>query len=473
MTESQPGASATLGIPAGRSTVHIVLIAATAALGGFLFGFDTAVINGAVTAIQSHFHAGPLALGQAVASALLGSAVGAFFAGRWADRLGRVPVMVIAAILFFISALGSGFAFSLWELTLWRIVGGLGVGTASVIAPAYIAEIAPADLRGRLGSLQQLAIVSGIFIALLMDYFFATAAGGSTHVLWFGLQAWRWMFLSGVVPSAIYGILALSIPESPRYLVAKLRDSDAIKVLKMVVGSREAQPKLDEIRKTLGSETRRRLRDLRGPALGLLPIVWIGILLSVFQQFVGINVIFYYSSVLWQAVGFSEKDSLLITVITSVTNIVTTLVAIAFVDRIGRKALLLIGSTGTFLTLGTLAVVFGTATVVNGSPHLGPLAGPVALFSANAYVFFFGMSWGPVVWVLLGEMFNNRIRAIALSVAATAQWLANWAVSVSFPYLKEVGLGLAYALYTTAALLSFVFVMKWVKETKGRELESM
>lgn len=192
-----------------------------------------------------------------------------------------------------------------------------------------------------------------------------------------------------------------------------------------------------------------------------------------FQQFVGINVIFYYSSVLWQAVGFSEKDSLLITVITSVTNIVTTLVAIAFVDRIGRKALLLIGSTGTFLTLGTLAVVFGTATVVNGSPHLGPLAGPVALFSANAYVFFFGMSWGPVVWVLLGEMFNNRIRAIALSVAATAQWLANWAVSVSFPYLKEVGLGLAYALYTTAALLSFVFVMKWVKETKGRELESM
>lgn len=265
MTESHTGASATLGIPAGRSTVHIVLIAATAALGGFLFGFDTAVINGAVTAIQSHFHAGPLALGQAVASALLGSAVGAFFAGRWADRLGRVPVMVIAAILFFISALGSGFAFSLWELTLWRIVGGLGVGTASVIAPAYIAEIAPADLRGRLGSLQQLAIVSGIFIALLMDYFFATAAGGSTHVLWFGLQAWRWMFLSGVVPSAIYGILALSIPESPRYLVAKLRDSDAIKVLKMVVGSREAQPKLDEIRKTLGSETRRRLRDLERP----------------------------------------------------------------------------------------------------------------------------------------------------------------------------------------------------------------
>ena len=192
-----------------------------------------------------------------------------------------------------------------------------------------------------------------------------------------------------------------------------------------------------------------------------------------FQQFVGINVIFYYSSVLWEAVGFSEKDSLLITVITSVTNIVTTLVAIAFVDRIGRKPLLLIGSTGMFLTLGTLAIVFGSATVVGGAPHLGPLAGPIALFSANIYVFFFGMSWGPVVWVLLGEMFNNRIRAIALSVATAAQWLANWAVSVSFPYLKDVGLGLTYGLYTAAALLSFVFVIKWVKETKGRELETM
>jgi len=473
MTQGQPGASALISVPTGRSTAHIVLIAATAALGGFLFGFDTAVINGAVSAIQTHFHAGPLLLGQAVASALLGSAVGAFFAGRWADRLGRIPVMVIAAILFLISALGSGFAFSLWELTLFRLIGGVGVGTASVIAPAYIAEIAPADLRGRLGSLQQLAIVTGIFVALLMDYFFATAAGGSSNVLWFGLAAWRWMFLAGVVPAAIYGTLALSIPESPRYLVAKFRDSQAIKVLNMVVGSREAQAKLEEIRKTLGRETRRSLRDLKGPSLGLLPIVWIGILLSVFQQFVGINVIFYYSSVLWEAVGFSEKDSLLITVITSVTNIVTTLVAIAFVDRIGRKALLLIGSTGMFVTLGTLAIVFGNATVINGEPHLGPLAGPIALFSANIYVFFFGMSWGPVVWVLLGEMFNNRIRAIALSVAAAAQWIANWAISVSFPYLKDVGLGLAYGLYTTAALLSFVFVMKWVKETKGRELESM
>lgn len=474
MARDQSDASALAsGGPTSRSTAHIVLIAATAALGGFLFGFDTAIINGAVSAIGSHFHAGALLLGQAVASALLGSAVGAFFAGRWADRLGRIPVMVIAAILFFISAIGSGLAFSLWELTLFRLVGGLGVGTASVIAPAYIAEIAPADLRGRLGSLQQLAIVSGIFIALLLDYFFATAAGNSLHVLWLGLAAWRWMFLSGCVPAAIYGCLALSIPESPRFLVAKMRDPEAIKVLDMVVGSSEAEHKLEEIRATLGSKQSRSLRDLRGPALGLLPIVWIGIILSALQQFVGINVIFYYSSVLWQAVGFSEKDSLVITVITSVTNIVTTLVAIALVDKIGRKALLLIGSSGMVLTLGTMALAFGTAPALHGEPHLGPLAGPIALFAANAYVFFFGMSWGPVVWVLLGEMFNNRIRAIALSVAATAQWIANWIVSVSFPSLKDVGLGFAYGLYTTAAVISLFFVMKWVKETKGRELESM
>jgi SP family sugar:H+ symporter-like MFS transporter len=375
MARDQSDVSALVSGPTGRSTAHIVLIAATAALGGFLFGFDTAIINGAVSAIGSHFHAGALALGQAVASALLGSAVGAFFAGRWADRLGRIPVMVIAAILFFISAIGSGLAFSLWELTLFRLVGGLGVGTASVIAPAYIAEIAPADLRGRLGSLQQLAIVSGIFVALLLDYFFATAAGNSLHVLWLGLAAWRWMFLSGCVPAAIYGCLSLSIPESPRFLVAQMRDPQAIKVLDMVVGPSEAEHKLAEIRATLGNKQSRSLRDLKGPAFGLLPIVWIGIALSALQQFVGINVIFYYSSVLWQAVGFSEKDSLVITVITSVTNILTTLVAIALVDKIGRKALLLIGSTGMFLTLGTMALAFGTAPSLHGEPHLGPLAG--------------------------------------------------------------------------------------------------
>jgi MFS transporter, SP family, sugar:H+ symporter len=216
-----------------------------------------------------------------------------------------------------------------------------------------------------------------------------------------------------------------------------------------------------------------RISDLRGPRLGLLPIVWVGILLSVFQQFVGINVIFYYSSVLWEAVGFSEQDALLITVITSVTNIVTTLIAIASIDRIGRKPLLMIGSSGMIVTLGTMAFAFGTAPMVGGQPELGGIMSPIALLAANLYVVFFGLSWGPVVWVLLGEMFNNRIRAEALAVAAAAQWLANFAVSTTFPALQEVGLGVAYGLYTLFALLSLVFVVRAIRETKGRELEDM
>ena len=225
------------------------------------------------------------------------------------------------------------------------------------------------------------------------------------------------MFLAMTVPALLYGGLALTIPESPRYLVSRMRLGEAKDVLRRVLGNIDVDAKVEEIRQTLSSERAPKLADLRGPALGLLPIVWVGIGLSVFQQFVGINVIFYYSSVLWQAVGFSENSSLVITVITSVVNIVTTLVAIALIDRVGRKPLLLVGSAGMALTLGIMAVIFGAApTDAHGAPALHGALGPTALVSANAFVFFFGMSWGPVVWVMLGEKFPNRIRAAALSV---------------------------------------------------------
>jgi MFS transporter, SP family, sugar:H+ symporter len=299
-------------------------------------------------------------------------------------------------------------------------------------------------MRGRLGSLQQLAIVTGIFLALLVDYALAAAAGGSKEVLWSGWEAWRWMFLAMTVPAVAYGVLSFTIPESPRHLVAKGHMDEARAVLRRLLGEAGLDHKLEQIRDTLVHEVAPSMRDLRGPALGLLPIVWVGIGLSVFQQFVGINVIFYYSSVLWQAVGFSEENALLITVITSVVNIVTTLVAIALIDRVGRRPLLLIGSAGMTVTLATLAVIFGTAPLNSaGDPVLEGAAGTVALLAANAFVFAFGMSWGPVVWVLLGEKFPNRIRAAALSVAAAAQWVANWLVSTTFPALQDAGLGLA------------------------------
>jgi len=382
--------------------------------------------------------------------------------------------MWVAAALFLVSALGSGVASSLVMLVVFRVIGGFAVGVASVIAPTYIAEIAPARIRGRLGSLQQLAIVSGIFLALLADYALASAAGGSEKDLWLGLEAWRWMFLAMAVPAVVYGGLALTIPESPRYLVAKGRLDEARSVLRRVLGNIDLEAKVAQIKETLQRETRPSMRDLRGPSFGLLPIVWVGIGLSVFQQFVGINVIFYYSSVLWQAAGFNEADSLKITVITSVVNVVTTLIAIASIDRYGRKPLLIIGSIGMALTLGTLAVVFGTATLnAEGNPVLHGAAAPVALVAANLFVFAFGMSWGPVVWVLLGETFPNRIRAAALSLAAAAQWVANWVISTSFPPLKDAGLGLAYGLYATFAVLSLLFVLRFVRETKGVELEEM
>ena len=460
------------------NTTRAIHLAVVAALGGFLFGYDTAVINGAVTALREDFGMGAGITGFVVASALLGAALGAWAAGRLADRYGRIKVMVGAAVMFIISAFGSGLAIGPVDLTVWRVVGGIGVGMASVIAPAYIAEISPASIRGRLGSLQQLAIVTGIFVALLVDALLARAAGGAAEELALGLDAWRWMFLTLALPGLVYGVLSLTIPESPRYLVAKGEPENARRVLGEVLTS-GVDERIVEIQRTVEADrhTKASFADLRGSALGLKPIVWVGILLSVFQQAVGINVIFYYSSALWQQVGFSEADALTITVITSITNIVVTLVAIATIDKVGRRILLLIGSAGMAISLGTLAYVFGTAAVVvvDGveQPALGDTAGIVALLAANLFVVFFGVSWGPVVWVLLGEMFNNRIRAGALGLAAAAQWVSNFIISQTFPTLADIGLALAYGIYTAFAVLSLLFVAKFVRETKGRQLEDM
>jgi len=453
---------------------YVILIAGAAALGGFLFGFDTAVINGAVAALAKAYNTNSVLTGLAVSLALLGSAIGAFYAGKIADRYGRVKAMIVASVLFTLSAIGSGIAFTIWDFIFWRVLGGLAVGAASVIAPAYIAECSPANLRGRLGSLQQLAIVVGIFIALLCDYFIAVSAGSAESPFLFGIAAWRWMFWTEIPPAVLYGMAALMIPESPRYLVAQKREQEAANVLTKILGG-NVLAKIGEIRQTVLQEREPRFSDLLSRSGGLLPIVWLGIGLSVFQQFVGINVIFYYSSVLWRAVGFSEQNSLSITAITGAVNIITTLVAIAFVDKFGRKPLLLLGSIGMTVTLGTLAAIFSTAPVdAAGNPALSGSAGITALVAANLYVFCFGFSWGPVVWVMLGEMFNNKIRAAAIGLAASVQWVANFVVSTTFPpLLQYFGLGAAYGLYTTAAAISFFFVLLLLKETKGIELEDM
>jgi sugar porter (SP) family MFS transporter len=458
--------------PKAGTNVKVIALAIAGAVGGFLFGFDSSVINGAVDPIQDQFNLSGSLTGFAVASALLGCAVGAYLAGRLADWKGRIPAMLVGAALFLISAIGTGLAFNVWDLIAWRLVGGLGIGIASVIAPAYIAEISPKNLRGRLGSLQQLAITIGIFAALLSDTVFANWAGGAGQDLWLGLEAWRWMFLAGIVPAVVYGVIALKLPESPRFLVLKERDDEVRGIFAKLWPNDDVERAIRDMRAGIEADAHGSKKGaLRGNRLGLKPIVWVGIILSVLQQFVGINVIFYYSTTLWKSVGFEESDSLTISVITAVTNIAVTFVAIALVDRVGRRPILLFGSVGMTVALATMAIAFSQAVQVDGEPSLPGAWGPVALVAANLVVISFGASWGPVVWVLLGEIFPNRIRARALGVAAAAQWIANFVITLSFPPLAEVSLVLTYGMYALFAAVSFVFVFKVVPETNGLSLE--
>lgn len=464
--------------PTTTSAAHrkAIALAISAAVGGFLFGFDSSVINGAVDAIEGQFDLSSTVTGLVVAVALLGCALGAWVGGRFADRFGRTKVMVAGAIVFFVSSVLSAIAFSAADLAVWRFMAGVGIGIASVIAPAYIAEIAPAALRGRLGSLQQLAITVGIFAALLSDQVLATSADGAANELWLGLEAWRWMFLVCVIPAVVYGVLALRMPESPRYLAAKGKDADARAVLSSVLGPDEdPDERLAQIKSSIRVDAEHaKQSSLRGPVLGLRRIVWVGILLSVFQQFVGINVIFYYSTTLWQAVGFGESQAFTVSTITAVTNVAVTFIAIALIDKVGRKPLLLVGSAGMAITLGLMALAFTQASGSGTSISLDAPWNVVALVSANLFVVFFGATWGPLVWVLLGEIFPNRIRAAALGVAAAAQWIANFAITLTFPpMLRAFGASIPYLMYAIFAALSFFFLLAFVRETKGRQLEDM
>ncbi|MGH3960158.1 sugar porter family MFS transporter [Mycobacterium sp.] len=444
--------------------------ASVAALGGLLFGYDISVTNGAVKALQGHFHIGNAVLGFAAAAALMGAAVGALVTGRIADRMGRLAMMKLAAVLFLTCGLGAGLAGNIWTFVVFHCIGGIGIGVASVAGPAYIAEISPPRIRGRLGSLQQLGIVCGIFGSLAVNWLPFHIASSSRGELWLGLAAWRWTFFGEVVPALVYGVLVFTIPESPRYLVAAQRIPEARRVLATLGASVEIT--VSRIADTLKRDSPPSWRDLCKPGGGLYGIVWVGLGLAIFQQFVGITVIFYYSDALWEHVGFGEQSSFTISLITTAVNVLITVVAIVLIDRTGRRPLLLAGSAGMTVTLATLAVVFGTASLVDGKPYLAGASAPIALIAANVFVVAFGISWGPILWVVLGEMFPNRIRSAALGLAAAVQWLANWTITVTFPALRHT-LGAAYGFYTLCAALSFVFVWRWVRETNGLSLEDM
>ncbi|OKK06759.1 MFS transporter [Streptomyces sp. CB03234] len=450
---------------------HVIFITAAAAMGGFLFGYDSSVINGAVEAIRHRYEIGSGTLAQVIAVALVGCAIGAAVAGRIADRIGRIRCIQIAAVLFTVSAVGSALPFALWDLAMWRVVGGFAIGMASVIGPAYIAEVSPAAYRGRLGSFQQAAIVIGIAVSQLVNYGILQLADGDQRGVIAGLEAWQWMLGVMVVPAILYGLLSFAIPESPRFLISVGRKDKAKEVLAEVEGHNvDLDARVREIEIAMHREHKSTFRDLLGSRFGFLPIVWVGIGLSVFQQLVGINVAFYYSATLWQSVGVNPESSFFYSFTTSIINIVGTVIAMVLVDRVGRRPLALVGSAGMAIALAFEAWAF-SADLVDGK--LPATQGAVALVAAHLFVLFFALSWGVVVWVFLGEMFPNRLRAAALGVAASAQWIANWTITASFPSLADWNLSGTYVIYTVFAVLSIPFVLKYVKETKGKALEEM
>lgn len=459
----------------GRLTPAVTGFAVAAAVGGFLFGFDTAVINGAVTAIETNLGLTSVGLGVVVAVTLLGAAMGSFVAGWIADRVGRPRTMLLAGGVFFVAAIGCGLAQGVADLAVWRLVTGIAVGFATVLGPLYISEIAPAHARGRLASLQQMAIVLGIFVALLSDSGIAWVLGGADAELFLGIPAWRWMFIAGVIPAVIYIVLAVIVPESPRYLVARGRAETARAVLIRLqrIGETDARDLTDRIEASLHRKESGRFRDLLDRRRGLLPVVWVGIGVAALQALVGIDVIFYYSTSLWESVGFEESAAFGLSVLSSFINVAATIVAIVLIDRVGRRRLLLVGSVGMMVSLIVVSVGFSTARIVDGSPQLDDVWGPVTLIGANLFVIAFAVSWGPVVWVLLGEMFPNRIRGVALSVCAAANWLAGVLLNFSFPSLRDISLSGSYALYAVMAALSFVLVFFGVRETNGQSLEEM
>lgn len=455
---------------------RVILISTAAALGGFLFGFDSGVINGTVDALQLAFDSDSAGTGFNVASVLLGSMVGAFFAGNLADKFGRKPIMIATALAFMISAWGSGIAGGSLEFVIYRIIGGIAMGAASILAPAYISEVAPSKVRGRLATLQQLMIVVGLFMAFMSNYWLAGLSGGASEVLWGGFQTWQWMFWAEIIPASIFLFSLLAIPESPRYLVAAGNIDEAGKVLGRILPKINIEEKVADIKSTLEGGMKPKLSNIISKYTGKVhPLVWVGLGLAILQQFTGINVIFYYGATLWKSAGFTEGDALLQNVISGSVNIFFTFVAIMLIDKVGRKPLLLVGSLGQAVMLGVMAYIFSIAP--GGGPdslNLSPMQGTIALLAANTYIAFFAFSWGPVMWVMLGEMFPNHYRGAALAVCGMAQWGANFIITMSFPVLlSALGLGISYGIYAFFGVVAYFFVKIFVNETKGLSLEEI
>lgn len=429
-----------------------MLASGVAALGGLLFGFDTAIISGTIPYIKTYFGLDEYMLGWSVSSILIGCAVGAMFAGKIADRFGRKLSLITCAILFAVSGIGAGFSESLSVFILFRLIGGLGVGAAAMVSPMYIAEIAPAKLRGRLVACYQMAIVIGILIAYFTNYLLDSI----------GDNNWRWMFASQAVPSLFFFVLLLLVPETPRWLVMKGRKKEAAVILEKISKGMSSSKELSEIEKSFHHEHRGTLKLLLTKAYR--PVLFIGILIAVFQQVTGINAIIYYAPVIFKETGISSSSSLLQTIIIGVVNVISTFVAIGLVDKVGRRKLLLIGCILMGISLIAVGLCF----------HFSFFDYYIVLIFMLLYVASFGATMGAVVWVYISEIFPNLIRSLALSIATLSLWLADFAVTLSFPIMaKQLGVATTMTCYSIFCFIAFIYMFFKVKETKGKSLEEI
>lgn len=471
MSQALPATESTNSpLPERGSLLYLTAVCVVAALGGFLFGYDTAVVSGTNPFLEAQFKLGPLMQGWVVSSALVGCVIGAAAGGALSDRFGRKTVMIFSACLFVVTALGCAFALGPHTIAISRLVGGLGVGVAGMVAPLYIAEISPARLRGRLISTYQLAITIGILVAYFANALFlglhqaGQAAGGDATGLYGWMivsEVWRGMFGSLLLPAGLFFFLSLGVPESPRWLTKRGQERRALSILAKVGGRVAAEQEMVEIRETISHESSQ-FRQLFAPGIRIALIM--AIFLACSAQLSGINAIIYYGPSIFKAAGFQLSNALGGQVILGMVNVAFTLLAMWKVDTMGRRPLLAIGNTGVFLSLILIGLFFAS----------GVEGGYVLVVLISAYLACFAFSLGPLPWVFMSEVFPTAIRGRAMSVANLMLWMANIAVCQTFPWMRD-NLGPAYTFWIFAAMVFpvFIFVGKFMPETKGRTLEQL
>lgn len=430
----------------------LLLATSAAALGGLLFGFDTAVISGVVPFIKNYFNLDDIALGWAVSSLLVGCVVGVIASGKPADVLGRRKTLLLASLLFFVSALGSALSDHLNVFIVFRFFGGVAVGTASILSPMYISEISPAEKRGSFVSLNQLAIVIGILVAFFSNYLLSS----------FGENNWRWMLGVMGVPALLFFATLLFIPESPRWLVQKGKKEEAFKILERINGSEIAIAELQAVEQSIASEVKSSYKEVFSKKIS--PLIWMGIVVAVFSQITGINSIMYYAPMIFAKTGIGVDNALMQTIAVGAVNLIFTFVAIKYIDKFGRKPLLIAGSIGMAISLFVLTVAF----------YMHEFGGYLILAFVLIYIASFAMSLGPVTWVFIAEIYPNRLRSEAMSVAVVFLWLAVFLVSFTFPYMLNVfGGGAAFLVFGCMCVVYLIFLLVKVPETKGKSLEEL